>query len=290
MPPEPTNNPIENRLSSGLFRSQNVNRIAAIELGRIKVNPNQPRKFFDADKLNDLALSLKEKGQIQPIVVRLDEEANDGTYIIVAGERRYRASQLNGAATIECIVSKGDAEEIALIENLQRDDLKPIEEAEAIKRLMDARSYSQGQVADLVGASRVAINELLALTRLPEAIRAACRTSDKATKSLLLTIARMDGEEQQLAAWARFESGDETISTVKKARDAKAGKSSDEYAELAKRIEQFAKQLQKMGAPTTDQLATITKAKRALDKALKTLSNANPSAESTQAEATDDPS
>ena len=264
--PDKPDNLIASRLSVSLFRPQNINRIAAIEIDRIRINPNQPRKYFDVAKLNELAVSLKEQGQLQPILVKVNEAEAD-TYLIVAGERRFRASQINGAKAIECIITSGDVDEIALIENLQRDDLKPIEEAEAIKRLMDERDYSQRKVAELLGTTRVAINEIVALTKLPDVIREACRASDHVTKSFLLTLARMDSEEQQLQAWASFTEG----TTVMDARAMKAGKATDRYSKFADDILRFAKKLKRMDTPTEEQRETITKAKRELDKAVKRL-------------------
>lgn len=266
MPPEKTDNPIASRLGASLFRPQNMNRIAAIELSRIRINPNQPRKFFDEAKLKELALSLKEKGQLQPILIKANEAEPD-TFLIVAGERRFRASQLNGTNTIECIITNGDIEEIALIENLQRDDLKPIEEAEAIKHLMDERGYSQGRVASLLGTSRVAINEIVALTKLPAVIRDACRESDRATKSFLLTIARLDSEAQQLQAWEAFVGG----APVTVARAMKVGEGADSFTRFAGEITRFTQKVKKMKSPTIEQRAAIMRAKKEFDEALKQL-------------------
>ena len=266
MPPEKTDNPIASRLGASLFRPQNMNRIAAIELSRIRINPNQPRKFFDEAKLKELALSLKEKGQLQPILVKANEAEPD-TFLIVAGERRFRASQLNDASTIECIITQGDIEEIALIENLQRDDLKPIEEAEAIKHLMDERGYSQGRVANLLGTTRVAINEIVALTKLPAVIRDACRESDRATKSFLLSIARLDSEEQQLQAWDAFIGG----APVTVARAMKIGEGTDSFSRFAGEMTRFTQKVKRLKSPTDEQKAVIMKAKKEFDRAVKQL-------------------
>lgn len=140
-----------------------------IDIGLIDRNPDQPRKKFDEDALNELAVSIKSHGVIQPIIVK---KVND-RYIIIAGERRYRASRIAGIKTIPCIIkdySEQEISEIAIIENLQREDLNAIESAKAIKNLIEQYHLTQEEVADKIGKSRPAVANTLRLLSLPEAI------------------------------------------------------------------------------------------------------------------------
>ncbi len=144
-----------------------------IPISKITADPNQPRKKFDVVELEQLSSSIKEHGVLQPVLV---VEKNDGGYELVAGERRWRASQLAGLTTIPALIKKlADQEkvEISLIENIQRQDLDPIEEAFAYKRLMEEFTLTQQQVADKVGKSRPAVANAVRLLDLPAEVQAA---------------------------------------------------------------------------------------------------------------------
>lgn len=141
--------------------------IEELKLGVIRPNPNQPRKRFDREKIEELAQSIREHGVFQPIIVK---RVRDG-YIIVSGERRHRAARLAELKTIPCIVRQYEDSkiaEIALIENLQRENLSPIEEAQAYKQLLDTLKISQTELALKVGKSRPHITNTIGLLRLPE--------------------------------------------------------------------------------------------------------------------------
>ena len=144
--------------------------ISYIEINDIKPNSNQPRKTFDEEKLDELASSIKEHGIIQPVVLR---SVKNG-YEIVAGERRWRAARKIGLKEIPCIVKELTDEEnmlLAIIENMQREDLNPIEEAEGISQMIDTYGLTQEQVSKSVGKSRPYITNSLRLLKLPEEIR-----------------------------------------------------------------------------------------------------------------------
>ena len=146
-----------------------VNEPKQIEIGLIDRNPDQPRKIFDDEALAELASSIKNYGVIQPIIVK----EVDGRYVIIAGERRWRASRLAGLKTIPCIIkeyTEQEISEIAIIENLQREDLNPIESAKAIKSLIAQFNLTQDEVADKIGKSRPAVANTLRLLLLPDAI------------------------------------------------------------------------------------------------------------------------
>ena len=148
--------------------NENKPQEAAIET--ITANPYQPRRIFDEEKLRELAVSIKEFGIVQPLVVRKNGEA----FELVAGERRLRAAKLAGLANVPVVIKDYDDTkmmEIALIENIQRHDLNPIEEAQGLRRLMSEFKLTQEQVAEKVGRSRVAVTNILRLLNLPQEIQ-----------------------------------------------------------------------------------------------------------------------
>ena len=145
--------------------------VRIIKIDSIETNPDQPRTRFDQAALQELAASIKNYGVIQPILVT---ELGDGKYELIAGERRMRASMLAGLSTIPCIVksfTESDRAEIALIENLQREDLNPVEEAKAYRALNTRSSVTQEELANKLGKSRPAIaNSLRLLTLSPNVL------------------------------------------------------------------------------------------------------------------------
>lgn len=149
----------------------NENGIIEVKISQVEPNKNQPRKSFDRDKLEALADSIKEHGIIQPIIVTKTE---DGRYTIVAGERRWRASKLAGLKTIPIVVKEYTDQtvaEISLIENLQREDLNPIEEALGYKELSDTYGLTQDNISKKIGKSRSAIANAMRLLLLEEEIQ-----------------------------------------------------------------------------------------------------------------------
>lgn len=143
-----------------------------IDINKIEPNENQPRKNFDEDALNDLADSIKQHGLIQPLVV---QEGKKGFYQIIAGERRWRAARMAGLKKVPVIIkdySNQEVMEVALIENIQREDLNPIEEAEAYQQLIEEYQLKQDEVANKVSKSRVAITNSLRLLKLDKRVRA----------------------------------------------------------------------------------------------------------------------
>lgn len=168
-----------------------------IDLDLLDVNPHQPRKSMG--DLTDLVSSIKEKGILEPVLVRQVE----GRYQIIAGERRFHAGKAAGLRQIPCVEMEVDERgvlEISLIENLQRRDLTPFEEGDAIEYLCERFGYTHERVAQKLGKSRTSITELLSIARLPEEIREQCRRADISSKSLLIEIARQNtvGEMQGL--------------------------------------------------------------------------------------------
>lgn len=230
-----------------------------LRLTDIEANPDQPRRNFDEAELRQLADSLLAVGQLAPILVKpLPSDAR--RYILVAGERRWRAASVAGLTTISAHILPADAnlEQIALIENLQRINLSPIEEAEGIQRLIDRHAYSQEQTGALLGRSRTEINTTLSLLRLAPTIRQECVTSHIAlSKAVLLELARMEPEEQA-AAWESAKSGGLT------ARDARTRRRDGEGRGGASRPTQ------------TSILPRLPKLQAALDSGLSALAQDRP--------------
>jgi len=158
---------LENTLENS---GNNENQISKLKLSLIDPKSDQPRKYFDKEALEELAKSIEENGLLQPILVR---EWGEGRYQIIAGERRFRASKIAGLNEIPAIVLEKDdrkAAEIALIENIQREDLNPIEEAMAYKALSEEYNLTQEELSEKVGKSRSAIANAMRLLDLPEEV------------------------------------------------------------------------------------------------------------------------
>lgn len=141
--------------------------VTEIDISRLQANPNQPRKSFDPDSLKDLSQSISSVGIVQPILV---EEISGNRYMIIAGERRFRAAKLAGLTTVPCIIrtySDTQRLEVSLIENIQRENLNPVEEAEAFNYLITEQGLTQEELALKVGKSRPAVANSLRLLALP---------------------------------------------------------------------------------------------------------------------------
>ena len=150
---------------------QNLRQSDEIPIEFLRPNKNQPRKLFDEEKIDELSQSIKQKGLILPILVKKIDENN---YQIIAGERRWRASQKAGLHDVPVIIKNLDDKEIleiALIENMQREDLNPIEEAEGIARLQDEFKYTQEELSNILGKSRPQISNTIRLLKLPQKVK-----------------------------------------------------------------------------------------------------------------------
>ena len=226
MPPKSRKNPLVEKFkqSGALFASADLPRVVEIDLVKLRPNPDQSRIIFDDAALRELAESIAQHGLIQPISIAPDPDRSSGDgYIIVAGERRYRAHQLLKRTTIPAIITSGDPAEIAVIENLQRENLRPLEEARALNNLMQKHGYTQAVVSQVVGKARNTVTSLLRLTTLPQHIQDECPTSD-VSKSALIELARIDNPDEQLALWEDMKHG--SSKTVRAARTSKKHASS----------------------------------------------------------------
>lgn len=175
-----------------------------IEVDSIRENPCQPRQHFDPEKMAELTRSVQRTGVIQPIAVRFGE---DGFFYLVAGERRLRASKDAGLKTIPAVITKGEPAEIALIENIQREDLNPIEEAEAMERMIREYRHTHENLAHIVGKSRTTVTEILSLNKLPESVKEECRRVDIYPKRMLFEIVRQKTPEKMTALFEKIKAG-----------------------------------------------------------------------------------
>jgi ParB family chromosome partitioning protein len=152
--------------------------VLQVPVGAIRPNPMQPRSGMDAEALQELAASILEHGLIQPLIVT---QLGPDHYQLIAGERRWQAAKLAGLASVPVIVKEATPQqvlELALVENIQRADLNPLEEAAAFQQLVDEFGLTQEQVAERVGKSRVSVTNTLRLLRLPEEVRAALASGE----------------------------------------------------------------------------------------------------------------
>jgi ParB family chromosome partitioning protein len=183
---------------------------AWIAIDRIERDPDQPREEFDEESLSRLADSLKTRGQLQPIRVRWDE--GRGVYVILAGERRWRAAGLAGLSELQCVVHEGspsaeDRLALQLVENALRDDLKPVEQARAYKRLIDAKGWTMTELAVELGVHQTSVSRALALLELPDRVQESVDQGALAPSSAA-EIARLESpEEQQAVAEEAIASG-----------------------------------------------------------------------------------
>jgi ParB family chromosome partitioning protein len=201
--------------------SADLPRVIEVELTNLRPNPDQPRTVFKEEALQELATSIEQHGLIQPIAVVQDPE-KEGGFVIVAGERRYRAYQRLERDTIPAIITSGNPDEIALIENMQREDLSPIEEAEALAKMMNRHGYKQEDLAKVIGKSRTTVTELLSLNDLPDEIKTECRASNFVSKGVLVQIVRIEKPQDQLKFWNEYQRA-EIKPTVRAARARRDG-------------------------------------------------------------------
>lgn len=246
-------------ISTEEVHTQGSSTINEVPLDDIEANPNQPRREFDPESLQELANSIRELGIVQPITLR---QLPDGKYQIVAGERRWRASQLAGINSIPAYIRTIDDEsvmELALVENIQREDLNAIEIALAYAHLMEKEGMTQERVAERVGKSRVAVTNYLRLLKLPAEVQIAMQKKeiDMGHARALLSL---DSPSMQLKVFRDIQ---------------KSGASVRQVEEMVKRIKngEIAKQRSKASGKSSlaeefdmlkDRLATFLGAKVSL--------------------------
>ncbi len=197
------------------YSGASIGRMIPIE--KIRPNPDQPRKLIG--DVTELSNSIREKGVLEPLLVRY--VPREDMYYIISGERRYHASQAAGLHELPCIEKiADDAEtlELALIENLQRKDLTPFEEADGLQRLADQFDYTHDDIAKKIGRSRSSVTETMSLRVIPADVRRACIEGAITTKSLLLQVARQPTERKMLEMVERISQGGLTRDQARQVR------------------------------------------------------------------------
>jgi ParB family transcriptional regulator, chromosome partitioning protein len=197
------------------FSGASIGRMIPID--KIRPNPEQPRK--NIGDIRELSDSIREKGVLEPLLVRY--LPRDDTYYIISGERRYHASKAAGLHELPCIEKiADDAEtlELALIENLQRKDLTPFEEADGLQRLADQFDYTHEDIARKIGRARSSVTETLSIRLIPDAVRKDCLEKGIISKSLLLQIARQPNEKKMHEMVHRIALGGLTRDEARRAR------------------------------------------------------------------------
>ncbi len=185
-----------------------------VDIDQVRPNPQQPREHFAHRDLDDLIASIKRHGILQPLVVTKTPEG----YELIAGERRLRAARMAGLADVPVIIRSADEQdklELALVENIQRADLNPIEEARAYRKLIDDYDLTQEVVAERLGKSRPQVANTLRLLDLPEEVQSAVREG-RIPVTAARALLSLEGPEQQLAWWKKLTQGEMTVRDVER--------------------------------------------------------------------------
>jgi ParB family chromosome partitioning protein len=220
----------------------------------LQPDPEQPRKYFDEEALAELKASIEKHGVLQPVLVRLGA---DGALLLVSGERRYQASLLAGCQTVPAVFTTGEPAEISIVENLLRENLTAIEEAEAIERLRALHDYALADLTTVLGKSASTLSEILSLNKLPAEVKDDCRNDPKAGRSILVLIARQKTPEKMTALYTKYKESGLTRGEIRKksAKPKLAGTPID-----LSYVDQFYDRLylQDSTALTADQKASLT--------------------------------
>ena len=210
--------------------------VKELKIIEVEPNRNQPRKQFDEEALNELAESIKRYGLIQPIIVT----KKDGYYQIIAGERRWRASKKAGLKTIPAIIREDDEkknQEIALIENIQREDLNAVEKAMGIKLLMEEHNLKQSEVADILGKSRSGVANTLRILNLDPRVLELAKQGKLTEGHCRALLAYEDGEKQLLEAMKLIEGGKTVREIERKTQRNKPKKLDIQYVAICNDVE-----------------------------------------------------
>ena len=179
-------------------------KIYKLQVSALQPDPGQARKFMDPASLAEMTASIVKHGVLQPILFRVDEK---GALFIVAGERRVAAAKAAGLTTIPGILVDGNHREISLVENLLRENLTAVEEAEALEMVMKECKYSQNQLSEMIGKAQSVISQTLTLNNLPENVREQCRTNPNIPRTVLLDIASLQSPAAMQSKFKRYMDG-----------------------------------------------------------------------------------
>ncbi|HEY0202810.1 MAG TPA: ParB/RepB/Spo0J family partition protein [Acetobacteraceae bacterium] len=206
--------------SRALVTNSGFRHTFEVPVGAVEADPGQPRRAFDDDGLRQLAATMDDRGQLQPILLHRHPKDRN-RWVIVAGERRWRAAGLLGWKTMLAIEHDGDPEVVSLLENLQRVDLTVVEEARGVRRLMESKGWTQSQAAEAVGRSKGEMSAVLRVLHLPQDLLDQVLTSEPPVpRNTLIELARIKepGEQRRLVAAMR--DGGMTIRELRQAKAA----------------------------------------------------------------------
>jgi ParB family transcriptional regulator, chromosome partitioning protein len=247
-------------------------KVVQLNLTDVDPDPNQPRRYFDQKGLEELAASIRDRGQLNPVLVRPHPQT-DGRFMLIGGERRYRvlkSLERESILAIVLTVNEQEAREIALIDNLQRSDLSPFEEAAGYQRLIDEFKYTQEQVAQTVGKDQTNVSMTLRLNDLPKKIKND-EMAHRVSKSVLLELARVEDKKQQGSLWSDIKNDIKagtpvTVRGIRTKRGvgqtpAAAATPTDRLALLGRTVSHLSKQLESV---SSEELAANTEQQQAL--------------------------
>jgi ParB family transcriptional regulator, chromosome partitioning protein len=184
-----------------------------LNIADLQPDPDQPRKYFDEQALAELKASIEKHGVLQPVLVR---QGVDGALLLVSGERRFQASKLAGCQTIPAVFTDGDPAELSIVENLLRENLTAIEEAEAIEKLRELHDYALSDLSNVLGKSVSTLSEILSLNKLPAEVKDDCRNDPKAGRSILVLIAKQTTPKKMTALYKKYKESGLTVGEVRK--------------------------------------------------------------------------
>lgn len=184
-----------------------------LDICSVQPDPKQPRKYFDEQALAELKTSIEKHGVLQPVLVR--QHGADG-FLLVSGERRYQAAKLAGCTTIPAVLTDGEPVEISIVENLLRENLTAIEEAEAIYRLKTRHNYPLKTLSAVLGKSVPTLSEILSLNRLPDAVKNDCRNCPRTARGILVEIAKKRDPAKMMALYAKYKESGLTRGEIRK--------------------------------------------------------------------------
>ena len=246
---KPQADAITELLTSGLGSAEKLGRPASqlprvLEVGvdALTASPYQPRSQIGHEGIAELAASISRHGLLHPVIVR---RRKDDSFELVAGERRLRAYKHLGRSKIPALVTTGDAQEISLIENLQREELHPLDEAGALARLMERHGYSHEMLADTLGRARSSVTEILAINTLPDWLQTEARNL-RVARNLLVQLSRIADPVEQRMAWEAVKRG-ASVRELKDRRAANGKRANPPPIEQTIRLGQsFVRHLQKL--------------------------------------------
>lgn len=200
-------------MENAIPASYEKGKLYDLNITELQPDPDQPRKYFDEQALLELATSIEKHGVLQPVLVR---QAENGSLLLVSGERRYQACQLAGCQTVPAVFTTGEPAEISIVENLLRENLTAIEEAEAIERLRAQHDYTLADLGAVIGKAESTMSEILSLNRLPAEVKDDCRNDPRTSRSILVAIAAQKSPEKMAALYTRYKESGLTRGEIRK--------------------------------------------------------------------------